>query len=328
MAKKKRNNPEIPILRYFSEEIACKIGLQEAIVLQQIEYWIKANEKAEKNFYDDHYWTFNSLEDWSRQFPFWSKKTTQRVLEKLRGQKILITSNEYNRRQNDQTLWYRIDYERLKEITMDSLTIPIVNLTTDTENNTEDKQETFSQVDHNDVDNLTTDLSQSDQIELDNLTTTLPIVSNSYSMVSYSYKEEKESSFEESELQTGLIPLGKITDADKYAEEVLAMARKERIAKEEQEKKKTEHPQVNNERLDYLCYINAIIGCYKEKFEQTIEFTGQEEQDIITAMKKYELKYPDDAILHIFEDLSVYMDTLKDASEFELDELLERVCTR
>lgn len=182
----------MPILRYFNEEIACKIGLQEAIVLQQIEYWIKTNEKAEKNFHDDHYWTFNSLEDWARQFPFWSKKTTQRTLEKLREQKILITSNEYNRRQNDQTLWYRIDYEKLKEITMDNLTIPLVNLTIDTEEKQEEKQEPFSQFDHNDIDKMTTDLSQSDQIELDSLTTTLPIVSNSYTMVSYSYEVEKE----------------------------------------------------------------------------------------------------------------------------------------
>lgn len=82
------------------------------------------------------------------------------------------------------------------------------------------------------------------------------------------------------------------------------------------------------DRLEYLCYINAIIGYYKEKFEQGIEFTGQEEFLIIDAMKKYELKYTDDAILHIFGDLSEYMDTLQDASEFELGELLECICSK
>ena len=89
------------------------IGLNEAIVLQQIHYWLKINEKKKQNFYDDCYWTYNSAKDWQENdFAFWSLKTIQRTFSNLEDQGYLIVGN-YNADRRDRTKWYTIDYNKL-----------------------------------------------------------------------------------------------------------------------------------------------------------------------------------------------------------------------
>lgn len=38
------------------------LGLNEAIVVQQIHYWLNINEKAKINIYDDKVWTYNTYD--------------------------------------------------------------------------------------------------------------------------------------------------------------------------------------------------------------------------------------------------------------------------
>lgn len=94
--------------------LATKIGLNEAIVLQQVHYWVaEINKRANRNFKDGHYWTFNSYKKWKEQFPFWSLKTIQRIFEKLEKMNLLITGN-FNKLSMDRTKWYRINYQQLE----------------------------------------------------------------------------------------------------------------------------------------------------------------------------------------------------------------------
>jgi len=69
-------------------ELAKLIGLNESIVLQQIQYWLKINEKAGRNFRDGYYWTYNTFEEWQEQFPFWSLSTIKRIFAKLEKKNI------------------------------------------------------------------------------------------------------------------------------------------------------------------------------------------------------------------------------------------------
>lgn len=100
--------------------LAKLIGLNEAIVLQQIEYWTNIKEKADtknkktikENYADGFYWTYNTVEEWSEEFPFWSYDTVKRTLKKLRDNNYIITSN-YNKKAYDRTLWYRVNHEEL-----------------------------------------------------------------------------------------------------------------------------------------------------------------------------------------------------------------------
>lgn len=98
-----------------NKDLATAIGLNEALVLQQIHYWLEINRQADKNSYDGCYWTYNTVAEWQEQFPFFSYDTVKRTLRKLRDAGLLLTGN-YNRKKMDRTIWYTIDYSRLEEI--------------------------------------------------------------------------------------------------------------------------------------------------------------------------------------------------------------------
>ena len=64
-------------------ELAKAVGLNEAIILQQIHYWTSLNSKENRNFKDGHYWTYNSYTSWRAQFPFWGRNTFDQVFSGL-----------------------------------------------------------------------------------------------------------------------------------------------------------------------------------------------------------------------------------------------------
>lgn len=86
--------------------LACAIGLNEAILLQQIHYWLVKS----KHIHDGRSWIYNSVEEWNAQFPFWSEHTVRRVLSSLEKSGLIVTAN-YNKDKRDQTKWYSIDYD-------------------------------------------------------------------------------------------------------------------------------------------------------------------------------------------------------------------------
>lgn len=88
--------------------LACKVGLNESIVLQQFHYWLQRSN----NIKDGYKWIYNSYKEWAKQFPFWSEHTIRRTINSLETQGYLISGN-YNKAGFDKTKWYRIDYERL-----------------------------------------------------------------------------------------------------------------------------------------------------------------------------------------------------------------------
>lgn len=96
-------------------ELATKVGLNESIVLQQINYWLNENEKAKRNFKDGHYWCYNSYKEWQTNFPFWSESTIKRTISKLENCGLIITGN-YNKLKIDRTKWYRLNDELLSKV--------------------------------------------------------------------------------------------------------------------------------------------------------------------------------------------------------------------
>ena len=102
---------DFPIL--VDRVLAQNIGLNEAIIIQQLHYWIMQNKRQNKNFYDGRYWTFNSLENWHKDtFYFWSLNTIKRTFKKLENEGLLIIGN-YNKKGYDRTKWYSINYDEL-----------------------------------------------------------------------------------------------------------------------------------------------------------------------------------------------------------------------
>jgi len=94
----------------FIPALAAKIGLNEAIVLQQIHYWI--NPKRNKNIKDGRHWVYNSYPEWQKQFPFWSEITIKRLFISLEKRGFLISSSK-NTNPLHKTKWYTLDYDKI-----------------------------------------------------------------------------------------------------------------------------------------------------------------------------------------------------------------------
>ena len=101
------NEPPLVLL----PSLATAIGLNEALMLQQIQYWLSRSDKE----IDGRYWIYNTYEAWIEQFPFWSKPTIVRTIMNLEKTGVVLTAN-YNKAKFDKTKWYTIDYDRLREI--------------------------------------------------------------------------------------------------------------------------------------------------------------------------------------------------------------------
>lgn len=91
--------------------LAKEIGLNEAIMLQQIHFWVSKR----KNYKDGEYWVYNSYDSWANQFPFWSRSTIIRILKKLEERELIKVGN-YNRLKIDNTKWYTINYGKVTEL--------------------------------------------------------------------------------------------------------------------------------------------------------------------------------------------------------------------
>lgn len=128
-------------------ELATVIGLNEAIILQQMQYWIKKSTHE----IDDKTWIYNSVSQWKEQFPFWSESTIDRTLKSLNKLGLLFIGN-YNRDRRDRTKWYSINYSQLDNIMKNA----------------------FSQNDECNLSNCCNAISQDDLMQDVNLTKPLP----------------------------------------------------------------------------------------------------------------------------------------------------------
>jgi len=94
-----------------SPQLAAQIGLNEAIVLQQVYYWIQhyKGKNSESHFHDGRCWVYNTAGGWRKDnFPFWSESTIRRAFSVL-CEMGLIIKGRYNSHTYDRTLWYSID---------------------------------------------------------------------------------------------------------------------------------------------------------------------------------------------------------------------------
>lgn len=109
------NEPPLQVL----PSLAKAIGLNEAIVLQQLHWWLENPNVGEIR--SGVKWIFNTYEEWHDNFPFWSVSTIQRIFSNLENLHIIVAaqldSSRYDRRK-----FYRIDYRQLE-------TLEDVNLT-------------------------------------------------------------------------------------------------------------------------------------------------------------------------------------------------------
>lgn len=92
----------------FNSLLAERIGLNEAIVIQQFYSWCEYYGEIK----DEHKWIRKGYNELNERFPFWSINTLKRTICSLQESEYLI-SKRYNSSKFDNTKWYRVNVEKL-----------------------------------------------------------------------------------------------------------------------------------------------------------------------------------------------------------------------
>ena len=94
--------------------LAVELGnVNEAIILQQIQYWLK-NPKSGRVDKSGRKYIRDTYEEWHTQIPWLSVRSIKERFKSLKNKGIVITSN-LNKSRFDRTQWYSIDYDKLNE---------------------------------------------------------------------------------------------------------------------------------------------------------------------------------------------------------------------
>ena len=91
--------------------LAVAIGLNEAIFLQQLHYWLNITNFIKNG----KKWIYKTLTDWEKEFPFFSTSTIKRIISALKKENILLVeklSKDRRKRVN----YYSINYQKLDNL--------------------------------------------------------------------------------------------------------------------------------------------------------------------------------------------------------------------
>ena len=92
---------------HFNAELATEYGVDGAIFLHAMAFWVAKNQANGRHFHEGRTWTYNTLEALTKLFPFWSKRQIERITGRLREQGALLSGN-FSQDKTDRTLWYAL----------------------------------------------------------------------------------------------------------------------------------------------------------------------------------------------------------------------------
>lgn len=109
---------EHPVMVY--PTLARLLGINEAIILQQLHYLLNIKKLSEKG--DNHYslvdgewWVYNTYDEWQEDhFPWLSTRSIQRHMLELE-KKGIVRSRQSVKHKSDRRKWYTIDYTVFQE---------------------------------------------------------------------------------------------------------------------------------------------------------------------------------------------------------------------
>jgi hypothetical protein len=109
----------------FDIELACKYGVEEAILIHHFQHWITYNKRLNRNFHEERTWTYQTVEEICAHFPYLTKEQIRDLIERLCTGKsrrtksdeiefepVLIKGN-FNKTNFDKTTWYAFQNEEI-----------------------------------------------------------------------------------------------------------------------------------------------------------------------------------------------------------------------
>lgn len=91
----------------FDTAIATQYGVNVAIFLNNIAFWIEKNVANNVNFRDGSYWTYSSHNAFLIIFPYWSTQNLRTIVKKCIEEGLIKTA-KYNKIKYDHKLWYSL----------------------------------------------------------------------------------------------------------------------------------------------------------------------------------------------------------------------------
>jgi hypothetical protein len=110
---------EMPIVAH--RMLARAFGLDRAVMIQQVAYWMKINRdlRRQTHYMHGRWWVFNTVDQWHAAFPWLSRRTMVRIISDLEDRGVLISIKPRSNRM-DHTKWYSLHDERLAELMMEA----------------------------------------------------------------------------------------------------------------------------------------------------------------------------------------------------------------
>lgn len=94
----------------FDSVLAKKFGVNEAIFIHNIFFWISHNEANNKHYYEGRFWTYNTKKAFAELFPFWTYEQVKKIIQKLSKEEVLLRGY-FHENTWDRTTWYSLSNE-------------------------------------------------------------------------------------------------------------------------------------------------------------------------------------------------------------------------
>lgn len=91
----------------FDPIIAQRVGINAAVIYQNIAWWCQKNAANERNIIDGRVWSYNSIRAFTTLFPYLTEKQVRTALETLESEGMILVAN-YNDNPRDRTKWYAV----------------------------------------------------------------------------------------------------------------------------------------------------------------------------------------------------------------------------
>ncbi|MGR5294769.1 hypothetical protein ACPV5U_08685 [Vibrio mediterranei] len=91
----------------FDVSLAEECGIDAALIIGHFNYFIEHHRANDTNFFNGHYWTYDTAESLAQKFPYWSKNKIQKLLVKMEEQGLIV-SGDFSENRFKRPKYYRV----------------------------------------------------------------------------------------------------------------------------------------------------------------------------------------------------------------------------
>lgn len=92
----------------FDPAIASQVGLNAAVIYQNLVWWCEKNAANERNIHEGRAWTYNSKKAFSSLFSYLTERQIRSALDKLEETGLVLVGC-FNKDPRDRTKWYSVN---------------------------------------------------------------------------------------------------------------------------------------------------------------------------------------------------------------------------